>query len=306
MSSTVAAYPNCLGYDPAYPTELAASLPQDSEVYEIIELYYSSNPTAVEVSILYPLKNATKRRVYRKSPVTYLIPAKYWKIIASRLIPRYCQYKKYTRWEIEKTRRHNSRSKRRALDSHHLCLDMGEAEAMQWTYYKRLWDGFLNELSFWNQRTHQIEDWNDLESNILHCWVHREFYGCEHDQRGREMYIDLVKDHQELPYSGDLCRLCTSMSVCMNITDSRSSAWNDTLQYSICLPPPSALEEDKTHVILSEQRQKRYAVWLKGKAPEGWKDNSWIEEKVDVDSGSDAESNDTDTNSDTTEDSGES
>jgi hypothetical protein len=92
----------------------------------------------------------------------------------------------------------------------------------------------------------------------------------------------------------------------MIITDSRSLAWNNTLQYSVCLPPPSTLEEDKIHVILNKQHQKRYAVWLKGKAPEGWKDNSWIEEKVDMDSGSDAESNDTDTNSDTTEDGAES
>jgi hypothetical protein len=213
MQSIVTSYPRCIGYDPVYPSELASSFPQDSEVYEIIEFYYSSNPTAVKVAIIYPLKNATKHQFYCKHPVTSLMPAKYWKIIASRLIPRYCQYKKYTRWEIEKTRRNNSRSNRRALDSEDLCLDMGEEEAMQWTYYKRLWDGFLNELTFWNQRTHQIEDWNDLESNILHCWVHREFYGCGHDQKGREKYLNLVKNHKELPYSGDLCRVCTSISV---------------------------------------------------------------------------------------------
>jgi hypothetical protein len=201
-SSIIPDYPACLTYDAEYPSDLSSALPSDSEVYELIDLHYSPNPSAVQLVIFYPLKDIT-RHAYRKTPVKYLIPAKYWRIIASRFLPRYCQYQKYSHWENEKQRRNKglSEGEKKRDDT---CFDMGPKETMKWTYYKRLWDSFLIEAAFWNQNVGTEENWNSLESVRLHCWIHREYYGCTHDASGRELYLELSKRNDRSAYKTDL------------------------------------------------------------------------------------------------------
>jgi hypothetical protein len=199
----VLSYPDCLYYDQIYPEDITLSLPIDTEVYELIYLGHSTLPAAVRLSIIYPLKKRTRTRVYRKDPVVLLMPAKYWKIIASRFLPIYCQYDKYTYWEneIKKTDTDND-----------ICINMEEDEAMEWTYYKRLWSAFLEELALWNREPKIIDDkkfdWNGLQSVKLHCWIHREFYGCRHDGIGRHKYLELVEKDKKRPYEGDPTKIC--------------------------------------------------------------------------------------------------
>jgi hypothetical protein len=65
------------------------------------------------------------------------------------------------------------------------------------------------------------------------------------------------------------------------------TAWRDKLFFSIYLPPPSTLKEEKDHVIEDQQGEKRFQVWLRGNEPFGWRDDSWVEDSFVLVNGGD-------------------